>query len=303
MRRTEFHCQGDFGWQLTLYYNECSVQPWVLKSWSHSLDLEEQCLSGRSNSSPQAMSHVPMILTIICMLVVLKSYLWHRLGSQTLITTNPNLTDLSPCFPYECLTLRPPPAGKKISGLFSSLHTFTLLVWGHLTHCPGPTLDSRRLSSTWPSWSQRQLLRLSRALDNLVLPFPSLLQVYPHPARATCTSSCLALASSLSALLSVLETFAKGRFKKSRLLFSAENFHWYLIAPEMGLKLLTVHMSHSKARSLPQHIPSPCSGPWPLCWFTMTVQSDTVTVLLWSGLVYDVIEWWTKYEISRAAPV
>lgn len=31
MRRTEFQCQGDFGWQLTLYYNECSVQPWILK--------------------------------------------------------------------------------------------------------------------------------------------------------------------------------------------------------------------------------------------------------------------------------
>lgn len=100
-----------------------------------------------------------------------------------------------------------------------------------------------------------------------------------------------------------LRLLPKGDLKKSRLLFSAENFHWYLIAPEMSLKFLTVHMSHPKARPLPQHIPSPCSGPWPLCWFTRTVQSDTVTVLLWSGLVYDVIEWWPKYEISRAAPV
>lgn len=254
--------------------------PGYWKSWSYSLDLEEQFLRGRSNLSSQAMSQIPMILTIICMLVVFKSYLWHRLGSQTLMTTNPNLSDLSPCSPYECLTLSSPTPGKKISGLFSSLHTFTSLVWGHLAHCPGPTLDSCCLSPTWPSWSQRQLLWLSRALSNLVLPFPSLLQVYPHPAWATCTSSCLALASSLSVLLSVLETFAKGRFKESRLLFSAENFHWYLIAPEMSLKLPTVHISHSKARPLPQHIPSPCSGPWPLCWFTMTVQSDTVTVLL-----------------------
>lgn len=54
-------------------------------------------------------------------------------------------------------------------------------MWGHLVHCSGPTFDSCCLSSAWPSWSQHELFQLSRALSNLVLPFPSLLQVHILP--------------------------------------------------------------------------------------------------------------------------
>lgn len=41
-RGTEFQCQGNTGWRLTLYHNECSLQPWILKSLSHSLDPGKQ---------------------------------------------------------------------------------------------------------------------------------------------------------------------------------------------------------------------------------------------------------------------
>lgn len=233
------------------------------------------------------MSHIPMILTIICTLLVSKSYLWHRPGSHTLMTTNPNLSDLSPCLTLRAPHTQPPIPCKEDFGLSSSLYTFTSLLCGHLAHCPGPTFDSCCLASTWPSWSQRELLQLSQALSNLVLPFPSLLEVHILPGPPVPALAWHLLLVSLYCCLS-LRLLPKGDLKKSRLLFSAENLHWYLIVPEMSLKLLTVHISHSKARPLPQQYPFPLLWPWPLHCFTgrgSLLKGCQVTVLLWSGLI------------------
>lgn len=169
------------------------------------------------------MLHIPTTLTIICTSIVSQSYLWHRPGPQTLMTINPNLSDLSPCLPDRCLKLSTPSSLQRFLVFsrstyldFASDEAILPIVWDAL-------LTSCRFSS---SWSQCELLQLFQDLSNLVLPHP-LLSASWHPTWATCTASHLAPASSFCTIVCPWDFCQRDIKKKSRLAFSTETFYWY----------------------------------------------------------------------------
>lgn len=102
--------------------------------------------------------------------------------------------------------------------------------------------------------------------SHLLPPF-SLLGRSTHPTWAICAASCLLPASDLFVLLSFLKTSPKVYLKDLSCHFSIENFYWYLMVPEMSLKLLILHMTSNLCQAIVpsqgSNLSSSIASQWP----------------------------------------